>query len=144
MTTEIHPLAPHVLPFFITAPGESDGLMTFAILFMIAAVLSVGLLYLHLHSIPERMMHHKANKAQFEIVAVLALLALFTHINIFWVAALLLAMVTVPDFSTPIQSIAESLARMARREGVPPPAGQVADPDGVPPASREAVAGKEA
>ena len=38
------------------------------------------------------------NKAQFEIVAVLALLALFTHNNYFWVAALLLAMIPIPDF----------------------------------------------
>ena len=135
MTTDIHPLAPHVLPFFITAPGESDGLMTFAILFMIAAVLSVGLLYLHLHSIPERMMHHKANKAQFEIVAVLALLALFTHINIFWVAALLLAMITIPDFSTPLQSMADSLARLSGRGGEVPPADPMPAEPGPSPAA---------
>lgn len=134
MTTDIHPLAPHVVPFFITPPGETDGLLVFAILFMVAAVLSVGLLYLHLHSIPERMMHQKANKVQFEIVAVLALLALFTHINIFWVAALLLAMITIPDFATPVQSMAESLARMAGRQGdgTAPPASGPEDP---PPAA---------
>lgn len=139
MTPELHPLAPHVVPFFITAPGESDGLLIFAILFMIAAVLSVGLLYLHLHSIPERMMHQKANKIQFEIVAVLALLALFTHMNIFWVAALLLAMITIPDFSTPVQSMAESLARMAGRpgDGAPPPAAGPEDPPPAPDPSAE-------
>lgn len=143
MTTEIHPLSPHVLPFFITAPGESDGLMTIAILFMIAAVLSVGLLYLHLHAIPERMMHRKANKTQFEIVAVLALLALFTHNNIFWVAALLLAMVTFPDYSSPIQSMAQSLARMVGRDGATPLDGAAPEAVEGPPSPAAAAEGKE-
>ena len=46
-------------------------------------------------------------------VHTLALLALFTHINAFWVAALLLALIPVPDFWTPLASMADSLARMA-------------------------------
>ena len=51
-------------------------------------------------------------------MAVLGLLALFTHNHIFWIAALLLAMVQFPDFSTPIYSIADSLSRMAGRGGL--------------------------
>src|SRR3954449_4234947 len=47
---------------------------------LIAAVLGVGNLYLHLHTLPERMAH-KSQKLQFEIVAVLGLLALFTHVQ---------------------------------------------------------------
>ena len=143
MTTEMNPVAPHVLPFFITAPGETDGLMIAAILFMVAAVLSVGLLYLHLHAIPERMMHRKANKTQFEIVAVLALLALFTHNNIFWVAALLLAMVTFPDYSSPIQSMAQSLSRMAGRDGAMPADGPAPEAVDGPPTPAAAAEGKE-
>jgi hypothetical protein len=42
----------------------------------------------------------------------LALLALFTHNNVFWVAALLLAVVRWPDFSTPLNSIADSLEKL--------------------------------
>ena len=43
---------------------------------------------------------------------VLALLALFTHNNVFWVAALILALLKLPDFLTPINSIAESLKKL--------------------------------
>lgn len=82
---------------------------------LIAAVLAVGNIYLRLHTLPERMAH-KSQKLQFEIVAVLGLLALFTHIHLFWVAGLLLAMIDLPDFGTPLRSIASSVARMA---GVP-------------------------
>jgi hypothetical protein len=37
------------------------------------------------------------------------LLALFTHIHLFWIAALLLALVDLPDFGTPLRSIAGSV-----------------------------------
>jgi hypothetical protein len=46
---------------------------------------------------------------------VLALLALFTHNNIFWVAALLLALVRLPDIATPLVAMADSLAKLAGR-----------------------------
>lgn len=82
---------------------------------LIAAVLAVGNIYLRLHTLPERMAH-KSQKLQFEIVAVLGLLALFTHIHLFWVAGLLLAMIDLPDFGTPLRSIAGSVAKIA---GVP-------------------------
>src|SRR6478672_9146210 len=81
-------------------------------IFLIGAVLVVGIFYLHLHTMPERMAH-KSQKLQFEIVAVLGLLALFTHIHLFWVAGLFLALIEVPDFSTPLRSMAGSLAKMA-------------------------------
>jgi hypothetical protein len=83
---------------------------------LIGAVLMVGNLYLHLHTLPERMAH-KSQKLQFEIVAVLGLLALFTHIHLFWVIGLLLAMIDLPDFGTPLRSIAGSVEKIA---GVPP------------------------
>ncbi len=43
---------------------------------------------------------------------VLALLALFTHNNVFWVAALILALLKLPDFLTPINSLSESLKKL--------------------------------
>ena len=107
-----HPLAPHHLPGFITAPGETDVWMVVMGVFLIVAVLSVGNFYLQLHSLPERMAH-KSQKLQFEIVAVLGLLALFTHIHLFWIGALLLAMIDLPDFSTPLRSIAGSVEKIA-------------------------------
>ena len=115
MSELLHPAAPHHLPSFITAPGDTDILMILVGIILIAAVLAVGNIYLRLHTLPERMAH-KSQKLQFEIVAVLGLLALFTHIHLFWVAGLLLAMIDLPDFGTPLRSIASSVARMA---GVP-------------------------
>ena len=81
-------------------------------IFLLVAVLAVGNIYLHLHTLPERMAH-KSQKLQFEIVAVLGLLALFTHNHIFWVAGLILAMVDLPDFGTPLRRIAGSVEKMA-------------------------------
>jgi hypothetical protein len=78
----LHPSAPHDLPGFITAPGDTDILMVVVGIVLIAAVLGVGNLYLHLHTLPERMAH-RSQKLQFEIVAVLGLLALFTHNHLF-------------------------------------------------------------
>ena len=116
MSELINPAAPHHLPSFITAPGDTDVLMVGVGIFLIVAILAVGNLYLHLHSLPERMAH-KGHKLQFEIVAILGLLSLFTHIHLFWVVGLFLAMVDLPDFSTPLRRIAGSVEKMA---GVPP------------------------
>jgi hypothetical protein len=121
----LHPVAPHHLPGFITGPGETDVLMIAVGVILIAAVLGVGNLYLHLHTLPERMAH-KSQKLQFEIVAVLGLLALFTHNHLFWVIGLFLAMVDLPDFGTPLGRIAGSVERMA---GVP----SEGDPTETPP-----------
>ena len=112
MSTSINPAAPHHLPGFITAPGETDYLMVVMVVFLIAAVLGVGNLFLRLHTLPERLAH-KSQKLQFEIVAVLGLLALFTHVHLFWVAALLLALIDLPDFGTPLGRIATSIEKMA-------------------------------
>jgi hypothetical protein len=122
MTESPNPLAPHHLPWFITAPGETDGLFVGMIVFLIVVILVVGNLYFQLHALPERMAH-RTNRFQMEIVAVLALIALFTHNNLFWIAALLLALVHFPDFSTPMNSMAQSLERLAggRRPAAPEP-----------------------
>ena len=112
MSEPLHPAAPHHLPSFITAPGDTDVLMAVVGIVLIGAVLAVGNLYLHLHTLPERMAH-KSQKLQFEIVAVLGLLALFTHNHLFWVIGLFLAMVDLPDFGTPLRRIAGSVDKMA-------------------------------
>ena len=116
MSEALHPAAPHHLPGFITAPGDTDVLMIVVGIILIAAILGVGNFYLHLHSLPERMAH-KSQKLQFEIVAVLGLLSLFTHNHLFWVIGLFLAMIDLPDFSTPLRRIAGSVEKLA---GVPP------------------------
>ena len=112
LSESLHPAAPHHLPGFITAPGDTDVLMIVVGIFLIAAVVGVGNLYLHLHTMPERMAH-KSQKLQFEIVAVLCLLALFTHNHLFWVIGLFLAMIDLPDFSSPLRRIAGSVEKMA-------------------------------
>jgi hypothetical protein len=61
-----------------------------------------------LHHLPDHIAQ-RSKKIQFEIVAVLGLLAMFTHINAFWIAALLLALIDIPDFSTPLRRIAGAL-----------------------------------
>jgi hypothetical protein len=109
---ELHPAAPHHLPSFITPPGETDVLMVVMSVFLIAAVLGFGILFLRLHTLPERIAH-KGHKIQFEIVAVLGLIALFTHMHIFWVAGLLLALIDLPDFGTSLGRIATSTEKMA-------------------------------
>lgn len=105
-------MAPHHLPFYL-APGSGvDTLMVIMGLFLIGTVLWVGTLYWRLHSLPERMAH-KSQKLQFEIVAVLGLISLFTHMHAFWVAGLLLALIDLPDFGTPMRSIADSVEKIA-------------------------------
>jgi hypothetical protein len=91
--------------------------MTF---FLFVVVISVGLLYLRIHALPEHMAH-RTNKVQLQFVAVLGLLALFTHNHVFWIAALLLALVELPDLSTPLNSVARSLEKLSGREGDAPP-----------------------
>jgi hypothetical protein len=112
---DMHPTAAPHLPVFITAPGQTDVLMVAMAIVLIGAVLAAGVFFFWLHSLPERMVH---NKAQFDIVAVLALLSLFTHIHAFWVAALLLALINIPNlsfpsFSEPLDRIAGSLETLA-------------------------------
>jgi hypothetical protein len=108
----MHPMAPHHLPFYLAPGSGTDVLMVVMGIFLVATLIWVGTLYLRLHSLPERMAH-KSEKLQFEIVAILGLLALFTHIHIFWVAGLLLAMIDIPDFGTPLRSIAGSVEKIA-------------------------------
>ena len=108
----MHPAAPHHLPFFIPGADGSDTLMVVMGVFLVATVLWVGTLYWKLHSLPERMAH-KSQKLQFEFVAVLGLISLFTHMHIFWVAGLLLALIDLPDFGTPLARIAGSAEKMA-------------------------------
>jgi hypothetical protein len=112
----MHPAAPHHLPFFIPGADGSDTLMVVMGIFLVATVFWVGTLYWKLHSLPERMAH-KSQKLQFEIVAVLGLISLFTHMHIFWVAGLLLALIDIPDFGRPLSRIATSLETIA---GLPP------------------------
>lgn len=89
--------------------------------FVLLSVIAVGIFYFKLHALPEHLAHG-GQKTQYQIVSVLVLLALFTHNHAFWVAGLLLALIPIPDFTTPLSSIAHSLDRIAGSgEPVAPP-----------------------
>jgi hypothetical protein len=125
--------APMHLPSYITPPGETDVLFVAVTIFLVLAVFALGVFYFKLHALPEKMAHG-SHRGQYQIVAILALVALFTHNNAFWIAALLLAAITPPDFLSPLKSIAVSLRKMSRAtEPAPvapaPPPAPPADPD---------------
>jgi multisubunit Na+/H+ antiporter MnhF subunit len=80
---------------FFTAPGETDILFGIVAVTLVVAILAAGVFFFWMHSLPERLVH---DKVQFDIVAVLALLSLFTHIHSFWVAALLIALIEFRNF----------------------------------------------
>ena len=119
MTGTLHPAAPHHLPIFISGPDGADVLLLVVGIFLVVAVLTVGLLFLRLHTLPERIAH-RGHKLQFEIVAVLGLLALFTHMHVFWVAGLLLALIDIPDFGGTLNRMAGALEKIATDKTVAP------------------------
>jgi hypothetical protein len=124
METTIHPAATQHLPFFVTPPGETDVLMTATGIFLAIAVLAFGVFFFRLHSLPEQIAH-KSGKLQAEVVAVLCLISLLTHMHIFWIIGLVLALVELPDFGTPLKRIAGSAEKLA---GLSPGEGDVGVP----------------
>jgi hypothetical protein len=114
---ESHPLATPHLPPFIAGPGETDVFLAFAAVTLVASVLAVGVIFFWLHSLPERLAH-KHHKFQIELIAFLGLLSLFTHVHAFWVAALVLALVKIPEFALPdvlhpLRRMADSMEKLA-------------------------------
>ncbi|WP_293802585.1 hypothetical protein [uncultured Bosea sp.] len=103
MSDIVHPAAASThLPSFLTGPGETDWLMIAVGISLVIFTLATGILYLRLHALPDRIAH---NKIQLQVVCVLGLLAMFTHMHIFWIAGLLLAFVDIPDLIGPIKRI---------------------------------------
>ena len=121
MSADVNPLAPHTLPWFVTAPGATDVLYVITTIVVIFSVVMLGVFFFWLHSLPERMGH---KKLQFEIVAVLGLISLFTHQHVFWIIGLLLAVIEIPDFISPLRRIAASAEKIAGQKSgeltVPP------------------------
>lgn len=122
-------LTDHV-PWFLPGADGSDPLMTLAALSLLGAVALLGVMFFTLHSLPERLGH---KKLQFEVVAVLGLLSLFTHIHLFWVAGLLLALIDLPDFATPLGRISRALEKIAGIEAPPEPKLAVETAESLPP-----------
>lgn len=103
-----NPIATPHLPMFVAGPGETDVFMIVVIVILITVVLLVGVFYFSLHALPERMAHG-ADKMKLQLVGILSLVAMFTHNNYFWIAALLIAAIELPDFLSPVKSLARSL-----------------------------------
>lgn len=97
---------------FVTPPGQTDVLMVVMAFVLLFIVVGFGVLYFRLHSLPEQIAH-KSQKVQFEIVAILGLISLFTHMHIFWIIGLLLAFIDLPDVGGFLGRIAGSVERMA-------------------------------
>ena len=116
MSDQVNPIASHHLPFFVTAPGDTDVLFNVTLVFIIACVILTGVIFLTIHSLPERMAH-KSKKLLLDLIALLCLLALLTHEHFFWFVAIVLAFIDIPDFLTPVNRIANSVASMAGQEG---------------------------
>jgi hypothetical protein len=116
-TKTMNPAATDHLPVFVTQPGDTDALLVFTAIFLLVFIIGIGLVYWRLHALPEQLAH-RGEKIQYQFVAVLGLLALFTHNHAFWFAGLLLAFVKLPDFTTPLTTMARSLSKMA---GLPDP-----------------------
>jgi len=112
---KIHPLAPDHIPSYVVQADGSDYLFTFMVVFTIGMILIVGVAYFALHSVPEKMAH-KSNHPQFQLVGILALLALFTHNGLFWVAAILIAGFQIPDLAAPLRTIADAIRSLAPRQ----------------------------
>ncbi len=137
MSDQLHPAATHHLPFFITAPGETDVVLNITLWFVVACIILTGVIFLTIHSLPERMAHN-SKKILLDLIALLCLLALLTHEHLFWFAAIVLAFIDIPDFLTPVNRIANSVATMAGQEddkkpadvstSIPPEAAKVDEP----------------
>jgi len=112
MAAPLNPVASQHLPSFITAPGETDILMVVTAVILAVSILMFGILFFRLHNLPEQLAHG-SKKVQLEIVSVLCLIALLTHIHAFWIAALLLAFIDFPDFSGGLDRITVGVETMA-------------------------------
>lgn len=121
MTASPNPIATTHVPFFITAPGQTDVLFNVTLAFVVTCVILTGVVFLTIHSLPERMAH-KSKKILLDLIALLCLLALLTHEHLFWFAAIVLAFIDIPDFLTPVNRIANSVVTMAGNEAGEKPA----------------------
>jgi hypothetical protein len=126
LTASPNPIATTHLPFFITAPDDTDVLFNVTLVFVVACIILTGVIFLTIHSLPERMAH-RSKKILLDLIALLCLLALLTHEHLFWFIAIVLAFIDIPDFLTPVNRIARSVESMAGQESVDKP-GDRSDP----------------
>jgi hypothetical protein len=108
-----HPAFPAHLPWFITEPGQTDTLMVLTGAFLLLFFLTMGVLMFRLLYLPTKIVPQE-QKAKYEVVATLCVLAMFAPGNLFWIAAVFVAMVDIPDFTPLLQQIAQAMQRIAQ------------------------------
>jgi hypothetical protein len=108
-----HDAPPTHLPWFITEPEQIDTLMVFIGVFLVLFTVMMGVLMFRLLYLPAKMVPQE-QKAKYEVVATLYLLAMFAPGNFLWIAALLVAMIDIPDFTPLLERIAEAVRRIAQ------------------------------
>jgi hypothetical protein len=113
-TNTPHPMATEYLPMFIAGPGETDVFFVAVVVIAIIVTMLMGVFYFTLHALPEKMAH-KVNSSQLQLIGVLSLVALFTHNNYFFFGALILAAIRFPDWTGTLNSMAESLEKVAKK-----------------------------
>jgi hypothetical protein len=114
-TNTPHSMATEYLPMFISGPGETDAFFVAVVIIAIIVTMLIGVFYFTLHALPEKMAH-KVNSSQLQLIGVLSLIAMFTHNNYFFFAALILAAIRFPDWTGTLNSIANSLEKVAKRK----------------------------
>lgn len=107
------------IPSYVTQADGSDFLLTFMFVFTVLVIVLIGVGYFTLHSIPEKIAH-ESNHPQFQLVGILALLALFTHNGLFWVAAILVAGFQFPDVAAPLRAIADAIRSLGKQSNEAP------------------------
>nr|WP_170753536.1 hypothetical protein [Ruegeria lacuscaerulensis] len=110
------------IPHYVVQADGSDYLLTFMFVFTVGVIILIGVGYFTLHSIPEKIAH-ESNHPQFQLVGILALLALFTHNGLFWIAAILVAGFQFPDIGAPLRAIADAIRSLGpqRQDPTAPP-----------------------
>ncbi|WP_377190429.1 hypothetical protein [Ruegeria meonggei] len=116
---DLHPMATGHIPSYVTQADGSDFLLTFMFIFTVLVIVLIGVGYFTLHSIPEKLAH-ESNHPQFQLVGILALLALFTHNGLFWVAAVLVAGFQFPDVAAPLRAIADAIRSLGSERSEDP------------------------
>jgi multidrug resistance efflux pump len=66
MAESLHPAATHHLPSFITPPGDTDVLMVIMAIVLLLSILGFGILFLRLHTLPERMAQKAGAEAELD------------------------------------------------------------------------------
>ena len=131
------------LPFYITGPGETDVLLIAVAIALVAIVVGFGALYFTIQAIPDRIAKG-SSKAQMQLVGLLGLISLFTMNNLYWIAAILLAAIRIPDLLTPLTEIGQALKAGALRGGAQPAERAVTEGSGSDPQHGEPGAATDA